>query len=179
MGVDGSASEAAFEAVVAQVQGRLLRTARLLVGPDGAEDLVQTSLASTWSRWGRLNDTSSASVEAYTRRVMASTATRWGRRRWKQEIPAERLPDDVAVPAQFAEERLALLAALGKLRPRWRAVIVLRYAEDLDENAVASLLDCPVGTVRSSAARGLARLRAEPELQHLFSETTLSQRGAR
>jgi RNA polymerase sigma-70 factor (sigma-E family) len=159
-----SEEEAAFEAFVVAHYRRLLRTAYLLTGDQGrAEDLLQASLAKTWSAWPRLHQ---AVAEAYVRTVLVRTYSTWWRRRWRGERPVA-LPPDRATPDESARlaERDALLRALDRLPPRMRAALVLRYFEDFSEQQVARALGCPVGTVKSLCSRGLARLRGVPSLQ--------------
>jgi RNA polymerase sigma-70 factor (sigma-E family) len=159
-----SEEEAAFEAFVAARYRRLLHTAYLLTGDHGrAEDLLQASLAKTWSAWPRLHQTV---AEAYVRTVLVRTYATWWRRRWRGERPVAQPPDQAA-PDELARlaERDALLRALGQLPARMRAALVLRYFEDYSERQVADALGCPVGTVKSLCSRGLARLRGIPSLQ--------------
>lgn len=151
-------AEAAFEAFVAAHADDLLRTAVLLTRDRGhAEDLVQTALAKVYRRWGRIQG---ADPYPYVRRVLVTSAASWWRLRGTQEIVA--LPvHDRAEPdgTEAFAERERMSAALASLPPRMRAVLVLRYAEDLSESATAELLGCSVHTVKSQTARGLARLR--------------------
>jgi len=143
-----------FEEYVAARRPALLRTAYLLTGshPD-AEDLVQTTLLRVVPRWARI----CADPDGYVRTVLVrESVTRWRRRRWRErsvgevpELPATETPSD----------RETLRAALARLSPRQRAVLVLRYYEDLTEIATAEVLGISVGTVKSHAREGLARLR--------------------
>ncbi|MGW1539216.1 SigE family RNA polymerase sigma factor [Streptomyces sp. NPDC002309] len=138
----------------------LLHLARLLVGGDRhrAEDLVQDSLVKLWFVWPRIAE---EAPEAYVRKVMVRAAARSGRRLWWGERPVERLPDVAGAADVCADvaERSRLEAALARLTPRQRVAVVLRYYQDLPERQVAEALGCPVGTARSHAARGVARLR--------------------
>jgi len=144
-----------FEEYVAARRSALLRTAYLLTGSHAdAEDLVQVALVKVVPHWKRIADR----PDPYVRKVLArESISRWRRRRWL-EIPAHRLPE-VSVEAPDAERRVALWRALGSLPPRQRAVIVLRYYEDLTEKETAWVLGIAVGTVKSQARDGLARLR--------------------
>jgi RNA polymerase sigma-70 factor (sigma-E family) len=139
----------------------LLRTAYLLTGDSGtAEDLVQTALAKMIPRWGRLREPTAA--EAYMRRVMTTTYLKWRRRRWHNEVPFDTLPDEAHPDAFGAVDlRDSLRRALATLTPRQRAIVVLRFYEDLSEERVADLLGCSVGTVKSTASRALAQLRSQ------------------
>ena len=155
----------------------LKRTAFLLTGdPQLAEDLLQTALLKAWRAWSRV---SGDSPDAYVRRVMVTTATSWWRRRWWREHPHSPLLDagpgsgtgaartasgTAADELGRAETRPALLAALSRLPARQRAVIVLRYYEDLSEADVAALMGTSVGAVKSQASRGLAKLRTDAAL---------------
>lgn len=155
----GTSAEDEFSALVATRSDALVRTAFLLTGDWGrAEDLLQTALTKTWLRWSALRDTEAA--EGYVRRVMATTSIKWWRRRWGGEVPTADLPPRSAVDAYVSvEDRDALARALATLTPRQRAVLVLRYYDDLPETEVAALLHCSTGTVKSTASRALGRLR--------------------
>jgi RNA polymerase sigma-70 factor (sigma-E family) len=137
----------------------LLRTAYLLVGDrGGAEDLLQTALVKTYVAWDRIKDP--AATEAYVRRVMATTATSWWRRRWSGERPAVSVPDSTVEDASGgladADEMRRLLLTLPA---RQRAVLVLRYYDDMSEADVAEMLGISRSAVSSYAARGLSALR--------------------
>ena len=155
---------ASFEAYVAARRGALLRTAYLLTGDaHAAEDLVQNALLSVVPKWHRI----AADPEPYVRTVLArESINRWRRRRWREvhtDRPTEQgsaaATDDVVADA--VGDRVALREALSRLAPRQRAVIVLRYYEDLTEAQTAQVLGISVGTVKSQARDGLARLRRE------------------
>ncbi|MFJ4470022.1 SigE family RNA polymerase sigma factor [Streptomyces sp. NPDC089424] len=149
-----------FDAFVTARWPVLLHLARLLVGGDRhrAEDLVQDSLVKLWFVWPRIAE---EAPEAYVRKVMVRAAARSGRRLWWGERPVDRLPDVAGADDVSADvaERSRLEAALARLTPRQRVAVVLRYYQDLPEQQVAEALGCPVGTARSHAARGVARLR--------------------
>lgn len=127
-----------------------------------AEDLLQTALARAYPRWSRIQRDD---PERYVRKIMVNTWSSWWRRKWRGELPAGRLPE-TAGPDAFAEvdHRHALRAALAQLPPRQRAVVVLRYHQDLSEAQVADLLGISVGTVKSQAAKALATLRGQAAL---------------
>jgi RNA polymerase sigma-70 factor (sigma-E family) len=147
----------------------LQRTAWLLTGDWAlAEDLVQTALVRSWPRWERIRRRDDP--EIYVRRVMVNTWTSWSRRRWRGEQPSGALPDGQAAGDVAAEVavRMAVRGALGSLSHRQRAVLVLRVFDDLSEAQVAQVLDCAVGTVKSTMARALARLREDPQLAELL-----------
>jgi len=154
-----------FDKFVDLRQRALLRSAWLLTGDWAlAEDLVQTALARTWLRWGRIRRRDDP--EIYVRRVLMSTWVNWSRRRWRTERPAEELPDGPA-PGDLATEavaRVTVRRALGSLTDRQRAVLVLRVFDDLSEAQTAQILGCAVGTVKSTMSQALARLRASGQL---------------
>ncbi|NGM11507.1 SigE family RNA polymerase sigma factor [Verrucosispora sp. CWR15] len=140
----------------------LVRTAYLLTGSrHAAEDLVQIALMRAMRRWSQVDE-----PMAYVRRIMVNERTRLWRRFGSRELlagvtgswrspsePGRDLAHDVVV-------RDEMLAALHHLPPRMRAVLVLRYWEDLTEAQIADALGCSVGTVKSQSSRALARLRA-------------------
>ncbi|EBM0725578.1 SigE family RNA polymerase sigma factor [Salmonella enterica subsp. enterica serovar Senftenberg] len=154
--VEAFASPPSFDDYVAARGRHLLRTAWLLTGDhQKAEDLVQTALGKCWPRWGRIVASGTDSYDAYVRRVMVTTYIAWWRRRWNAEVVTERLPEtgeDAGVERLL--QRRDLQVALAALPRGQRAVLVLRYFEDLTEAQVASALDCSVGTVKSQAAGG-------------------------
>jgi RNA polymerase sigma-70 factor (sigma-E family) len=160
--------EAAFQAFVALRSADLLRTATLLTGDRGhAEDVLQTALVKAYRRWGSIE---AEDPYAYVRRVVVTTAAGWRRLRATQEIVS--LPaHDAAAPddTDALAERERMAAALATLPPRMRAVLVLRYTEDLSEAATAQALGCSVSTVKSQTVRGLARLRALLSAQAMTS----------
>jgi RNA polymerase sigma-70 factor (ECF subfamily) len=150
----------AFTAFVAARSRSLLRTAYLLTGDHAlAEDLLQTALTKTYLAWGRIHDLEA--VEAYVRQTMITTLTSWWRRRWRGETPTATLPESTYDGAATAEsdERASVFPHLRALPARQRAVVVLRYYEDLPESEIARLLGCTPGTVKSQAHRALATLR--------------------
>lgn len=148
-----------FREFVAARSAALLRTAYLLTGDWAtAEDLLQTTLTKTYLAARRLGGI--AAVEAYTRRVLVNTATSWWRRRWRGEHPTEVLPEQAGPDAfEHQVERDRLWRQLQMLPARQRAVLVLRYYEDLSEAQTAALLNISTGTVKSQTARALATLR--------------------
>lgn len=151
-------SEAEFTELVHASWPALYRTAYLMLGDRGlAEDLVQTALAKTYASWGRVRDPGSA--RAYARTTMVNTATSWFRRRsWRNEQPAEHLRED-AQRDHDPSLRPTLMSALGTLPPRQRAVVVLRYYDDLSVAETARALGCAEGTVKSQTSDALATLR--------------------
>ena len=151
-----------FVAFVRDHGERHLRVAVLLTGDwHAAEDLVQASLVKLYQAWPRM-DLVDGAPDAYLRRVIVNTHRSWWRARWRRETPVAELPDSGA--RDDATERHALASlirqALLELPRKQRAVVVLRYLEDLPDAEVASLLGCSPGTVRTHAHRGLRALRA-------------------
>lgn len=151
--------EQEFRDFVAMRSAALQRTAFLLTGDWGlAEDLVQTALVKTYLAWRGLGGV--AAVEPYARRVLVNTASRWWRRRWRREHATAVLPDrPVADGTEAWVERDRIWRLITSLPVRQRAVLVLRFYEDLTEAETARLLDVSVGTVKSHTARALSSLR--------------------
>ena len=156
-----------FERFVAERTDQLLCTACLLTGDVAeAEDLVQETLLRVARRWPRV-----AAMEhpgAYARQILVNLALRDSGRRARRIVELAALPDartlDLADGRaednlRRVDARAELIAVLNSLPARQRAVIVLRYWDDLPEAEVAALLGCSVGTVKSAASRAIARLR--------------------
>jgi RNA polymerase sigma-70 factor (sigma-E family) len=154
------ADEDDFRAFVAARSPSLLWFAHVLTGDrHTAEDVVQIALAKTALGWSRVRRKENA--EGYVRRAIVNTHLNAMRRKPWREQPREFMPDDAL--ARRAEEELddrdAMWAALAGLPPKQRAVLVLRYYEDLSEADIADVLGCSRGTVKSQAAKGLLHLR--------------------
>ena len=159
----GGRDRSSFEEFVGARSNALQRFGYLLTSDWAlAEDLLQTALARAYQRWSRIR---SDNPETYVRKIMVNTWASWWRRRWRAEVPTDAVPETPA-PDQYADadRRELVRAALAALPPRQRAVLVLRYHEDLTEHQVASLLGVTAGTVKSQTARALARLRADGAL---------------
>lgn len=171
---------ASFEEFVSARSGALSRTALLLARDrEHAQDLLQTALERTYRHWDRVSTIDAP--EAYVRRTMANLLTdRWRRRRGVVELPIESAPPQGA-PGGYSqvELRQALVQALRRLPPRMRAVLVLRYFEDMTEAEIATAMDCSVGTVKSQAARGLTKLRAMVGLDSGSPDTAWTERFER
>ena len=159
-------AQADFDNFVAASVDGLLRTAYLVVwNAADAEDLVQECLMQVARRWSRVR--SMEQPLAYARRILVNLALDDRRARSREQRQSLDTPDalearaDETSGAAFGEveARLELEAALATLPVRQRAVLVLRYFDDLTEAQVAQALGCSVGTVKSSASRGLERLR--------------------
>ncbi|MFI1014639.1 SigE family RNA polymerase sigma factor [Streptomyces sp. NPDC020965] len=149
-----------FEAFVAARGGRLLRMAWLLTGDAHlAEDLLQTVLAKVWPKWRKI---AMDHPEAYIRKAMVHTHASWWRRRWRGEVPHGELPDTVAGWDAYGNVDLeqSLAAAVRALPVRQRAVVVLRFFEDLSVEETAATLGCAPGTVKSQSSKALRTLRA-------------------
>ena len=150
----------AFRTYVAARSPGLLRTAYLLTGSRAdAEDLLQTTLAKTYLAWDRILERDA--VDGYVRRVMVNTQTSWWRRRRVTEYATDDLPERAAGRDATEDHALhdALWSALATLPKRQRAMVVLRYYEDLSEAETAHVLGVSVGTVKSTTSRALAKLR--------------------
>lgn len=171
--------EAAFAEFVTREWSRLVRVAHLLTGDPGrAEDLVQQTLVKVHRHWRKVHR--EGSPYAYTRAALVNESTSWWRRKRVPEslgdIPAraDRDPRDAYAGV---DNRDALIGALRSLPPRMRAIVVLRYYDDLSEAETAAALGISVGSVKSQTSRGLERMRAvlgEPSP----SPTELQKNGA-
>ena len=154
-----------FEEFAESRMAGLLRTAYLLTGDRrDAEDLVQTALAKTYLAWSKVERADSA--DAYVRRILVNSHRRHWRRQRVVETLSAVLPDRASSRdhTAVADARGDLVAALATLPAGQRAVVVLRFLEDLDERETAAALGCSAGTVKSQTARALARLRTHPAL---------------
>lgn len=157
-----------FTAFVLARSARLVHFARMLCGDAGlAEDLVQTALEKAYLRWDRIE---MADPFAYVRQAVVNQHLSWIRRRPWRERPTgdaaelELFLEPSADPSSAAQHRVAIRSALAGLSRRERAVVVLRYVEDLTERETAAVLGVAVGTVKSANARALDKLRTAPEL---------------
>ena len=163
-----SASTKQFTAYVRTKGPTLLRTARSLTpNPADAEDLLQTALTKTYLAWDRIDD--HRAVDGYVRRTLVNTRTSQWRKRRVDEFATDELPEPAAAPApdpiEQQAQRDALLRAIARLPPRQRAMVVLRYYEDMSEVQTAEVLGVSVGTVKSAVSRALGKLRDDPELE--------------
>ena len=152
-----SAADAEFTSFAQAVSSRLLGTAYLLCGDwHTAEDLTQTALAKVYASWPRISRKDAAL--AYARRTLLNTylADRH-RKRWGEVLTSE-VPE-VPATAPDSEMKLTLTYALAMLPPSARAIVVLRYWEDMTVEQVAMVVGCSVGNVKSQSARGLDKLR--------------------
>lgn len=157
-----------FDRFVTESSPRLLRSAFLLTHDwAAAEDLLQTSLTKAWFVWRRMH----GNPEPYLRKIMYHTYVSWWRRASFGERPVEAVPEHSRSDDAQArvDERDEVWRALGRLPRRQRAVLVLRFFEDLSEAQTAELLEISVGTVKSQTAKGLARLRLDDSLRPISS----------
>jgi RNA polymerase sigma-70 factor (sigma-E family) len=146
----------------------LIRLAYVLTGSQhAAEDLLQTALTSAAAKWGRIH----TAPEPYVRQIMyREQVSGWRRRARRPETAMAQVPDQAAAaPATSVEARLILQEALLALPAGKRAVLVLRYLEDLPEAQVAGILGCSVGTVRSQTHKAITQLRSSLALAGLSS----------
>jgi RNA polymerase sigma-70 factor (sigma-E family) len=150
-----------FEEFVTARSAALFRTALLLTGDrQDAQDLVQSALERACRHWGRV--AAAEQPEAYVRRILVNSLKDRRARRRLVEVAfddARPAPQPGPSPYRQVELRHSMMAALQRLPAGMRSVLVLRYFEDLTEEEIARALNCSTGTVKSQAARGLARLR--------------------
>lgn len=158
--------QSSFEEYVGARAHALTRTAYLLTGDHHeAQDLVQGALLKAVGVWSRIED----DPEPYVRRIIYhDSVSRWRRRRHREAL-VDRLPDRPA-PEGDPALRLTLADALDRLTPKQRAVLVLRFYEDLTEAQTAAVLGVGLGTVKSQTRHALGRLRVlAPHLADLVS----------
>ena len=159
-----------FGAFVADRTPALIRVAYLLCGGDqhAAEDLVQNALVKTATRWSTLRHDD---PEGYIRTVMyREQVSRWRRSARGRELLVEPPRQVLADQSGHVDLRLAIRAHLLRLPPAQRAVLVLRFFEDLTETQAAQVLGCSVGTVRSRTHRAVSRLRELLGDEHWLTE---------
>ena len=158
------ASDPEFRDYVRSRRRALLRTAYLLTGNAAdAEDLVQSALAKTYLAWDRIAD--HGALDGYVRRALVNTHISWWRRRRIVELPTDDLPDQaVADHAVTSDLQETLRRAVDRLPQRMRAAILLRFYDDMTEAEVAEVLGVSLGTVKSTVARAVAKLRIDAEL---------------
>lgn len=152
-----------FDEFVAARSTGLLRTAYLLTRDHAlAEDLLQTALTKAWFAWSRID----GDPEPYVRKILVNTFASWWRRKWNGEHAYDELPEPPARSgdADAVDQRHDLWEAMGRLPRKQRAVIVLRFVEDLSEAETARLLGIAPGTVKSQTSKALAKLRIDPAL---------------
>lgn len=168
MQLRGSAVSGTIDDFVVARGPALWRAAWLLTGEaSSADDLLQTALAKSWRHFERVN--ADGSFEAYVRRVLVTTYASWWRRKWRGEVPAADLPETRAAGADV-DTRHDVRRALAELSRQQRAVVVLRYFEDMTEQEAAATLGISVGSVKSHHTRAIAKLRASSLLDSLVEE---------
>lgn len=162
---DARPADQEFREYVATRRRALLRTAYLLAGNlADAEDLVQSALAKTYLAWDRIEDR--AALDGYVRRAIVNTHISWWRRRRLDEFPVGEIPDQpVQQDTASADMQETLRRAIDRLPQRMRAAIMLRYYDDMSEAEIARALGVSAGTVKSTVARAMAKLRCDAELQ--------------
>lgn len=160
-----AADEEKYLGYVAGRASALRRTAYLLCGDwHQAEDIVQTAIAKVYVRWPSVSRADN--IDAYVRQIVLRVWLDENRRSWARVRRVATVPD-APVTYDGPELRLSLLAALARVAPRQRAVLVLRFWEDQSIQETARLLDCSIGTVKSQTSHGLSALRQLlPEYEH-------------
>jgi len=156
----GEELDAEFAAFVERRARRHVGAAVLLTGDwHTAEDLVQTCLVKLYRAWPRLE--SGVDLDAYLRRMLVNTYRSWWRVRWRREAPVAAVPDRAGeADGQDRHARAAVVRqALRALPARQRAVLVLRFYEDLTVGQTADLLGCSAGAVQTHTHRGIRKLR--------------------
>jgi RNA polymerase sigma-70 factor (sigma-E family) len=153
------ADEAQFREFAAGRLASLRRLGYLICGDwHLAEDAVSTIMAKTYTAWHKLQQ--AENIDAYVRRMLVTAIVDERRRPWRRELPAEYpLPESRAATTDVTHDRLVLRDALAKMPARRRAVLVLRYFEELTVEETAEAMGCTAGTVKSQTARALAALR--------------------
>lgn len=162
-----AATDAEFEAFFVSHRQLYWRIAFTIVGSSAvADDVTQEAFSAIYARWDRIQATR---VGAYCRTVLVNTALTTVRKRKREhlaeepELVARPAASRVVDPAHAHDLRLDLVAALRDLQPGFRAVVALRYLEDLPVAEVAEVLGISEGTVKSQSARALAHLREQFE----------------
>ena len=160
----GVGDRVAFGDYVRARGGALLRAAQALTGNRAdAEDLVQATLVKTYQSWNKITDP--AALDTYVRRVMINTHISGWRRRRIDEYPTDELPDSPAADQTYDSDLHEVVQrAVDRLPRRMRAAVMLRYYDDMSEPEVAAALGVSVGTVKSTVARAVAKLREDAEL---------------
>jgi RNA polymerase sigma-70 factor (sigma-E family) len=153
-----------FASFVSLRSGPLLRLAVGLAGSRPAgEDLLQSALTRAYLSWSKVRG--AADVDAYVRRIVVNShVSLLRRRRIREELQPEVADLVGSAPSYAVDDRDALWTALAHLGRRQRAIVLLRYYEDMADEQIADLLGCRPATVRSQAMRALATLKDLPEL---------------
>ena len=157
----------------------MVRLAYALSGDAGhAEDIAQAAFARAYAAWGRVSR--AGDPDAYVRRIVINeNRKRFRKHRVPEDLHADLAGTELPGQREEPETRQALLDELGRLGPRQRAVIVLRYWLDLSEAETAAALNCSVGTVKSQASRGLATLRKSAAMGDSARDDDIVEGGRR
>ncbi|UGQ14056.1 RNA polymerase sigma factor [Yinghuangia sp. ASG 101] len=151
--------EHAFNEFVTARGAALRRTAYLLCGDwHDAEDLVQTALTKAYAKWHKLRNPDA--MHGFVRQVLVRSFVDSVRKRSSRETPSGTLPDTLRGASEDPDTRVVLLAALARVSPAYRAVLVMRFWEDQSIEQTAALLNKNSGAVRSATSRGLDQLRS-------------------
>ncbi|RSM71593.1 SigE family RNA polymerase sigma factor [Kibdelosporangium aridum] len=150
--------DTAFADYFAARSDAMRRTAYLLCGDwHRAEDLVQVTFTKLYLAWRRI--TRHDALDAYARKTLVRTFLSERRLGWFRKESVSDEPADIPINQAGPEDRMVLQEALKQVPPGQRAVLVLRYWEDMSVDETAGTLNCSTGTVKSQAARGLQTLR--------------------
>lgn len=160
----GIGDRVAFGDYVRTRGGALLRAAQAMTGHRAdAEDLVQATLIKAYQSWDKISDP--AAADTYVRRVMVNTHISGWRKRRVDEYPTDELPDSPSADTTADSDlRDVVQRALDRLPRQMRAAVMLRFYDDMTEPEVAAALGVSVGTVKSTVARAVAKLRQDAEL---------------
>ena len=159
----------AFGEYVRSRSQALLRAAQALTGNRAdAEDLLQATLVKAYQSWDRIDDP--AALDTYVRRVMVNTHISGWRKRRVDEYPTDELPDSPSAEdaTRDSDLRDVVQRAIDRLPRQMRAAVMLRFYDDMTEPEVAAALGVSVGTVKSTVARAVAKLRKDAELGRRF-----------
>jgi RNA polymerase sigma-70 factor (sigma-E family) len=163
VGERSAAAAREFDAFVAARSAALHRLAVLLTGDEGhAEDAVQSALLAVWRRWDRVSRVDH--VEAYVRTVLVNTVRTSRRRSGREHLGTDVPETEARERADAIVDRDPMWRTLKRLPAKQRAVLILRFYEDLTEAQTASALGCHVGTVKRYTARALDTLRADSRI---------------
>jgi RNA polymerase sigma-70 factor (sigma-E family) len=153
-----------FASFVSTRSAPLLRLAVGLTGSRPAgEDLLQSALTRAYLSWSKVR--AAGDADAYVRRIVVNSHVSFlRRRRIREELQSDVIDAVGTAPTYGIDDRDALWTALSQLGRRQRAIVLLRYYEDLPDDQIADLLGCQAATVRSQAMRALATLKDLPQL---------------
>jgi RNA polymerase sigma-70 factor (sigma-E family) len=159
--------DVAFREFVVGSQTRMVAFAEFMVGDrHRAQDLVQDAYVAAYAKWGRIDPDL---LEPYVRRCIVNGRTSWWRRRSSSELPVESIGDlgreATGDRTDQVDSRLLMLAALTRLTARERTVLVMRFYLELSEAEIAAEIGLAPGTVKSTAARAVGKLREDPQLR--------------